>query len=202
MSEEHQQRVPPGQYVTEKFPVLHVGSIPPFDRKRWDFRIWGLVESPVKLTYDELRALPVKEVVADIHCVTGWSKLDTRWKGATPQEILRSARPKSEAAYVLVHGEGGYTTNLPLEALLDDSVVLAYGYEGEEMSPEHGGPLRLVVPHRYFYKSAKWVRGLELMAEDRPGFWEQRGYHNNADPWEEERYAVWRLERMKGDLMT
>jgi DMSO/TMAO reductase YedYZ molybdopterin-dependent catalytic subunit len=151
------------------------------------------------LTYDELQALPVKEMVADIHCVTGWSKLDTRWKGVAPQEIMRLARPESEAAYVLVHGEGGYTTNLPLEALLDDDVVLAYGYEGEELPPERGGPLRLVVPNRYFYKSAKWVRGLELMAEDRPGFWEQRGYHNNADPWEEERYAGWRLERMKGD---
>jgi len=199
MSEAYQQRVPPGQYVTEKFPVLHEGPIPPFDRQGWDFKVWGLVESPLKLAYDELRALSVKEVVADIHCVTGWSKLDTRWKGVAPQEILRSARPKSEATYVLVHGEGGYTTNLPLEALLDDDVVLAYGYEGEELPVEHGGPLRLVVPNRYFYKSAKWVRGFELMAEDRPGFWEQRGYHNNADPWEEERYAGWRLERMKGD---
>ncbi|MGA9349398.1 MAG: sulfite oxidase-like oxidoreductase [Anaerolineae bacterium] len=189
MSEERRRRIPPGQYVTERFPILHEGPIPPFDRRRWDFQVWGLVESPVKLTYDELRALPVKEVVADIHCVTGWSKLDTRWEGISPQELLRLARPKSEAAYVLVHCDGGYTTNLPLEALLNDSVVLAYGYEGEALPPEYGGPLRLVVPNRYFYKSAKWVRGLELMAEDRPGFWEQRGYHNNADPWEEERYA-------------
>jgi DMSO/TMAO reductase YedYZ molybdopterin-dependent catalytic subunit len=189
MSEEPRQRIPPGQYVTGRLPILHVGPIPPFDREKWDFKIWGLVERPVKLTYDELRALPVKHVVADIHCVTGWSKLDTRWEGISPQEILRLARVKPEAAYVLVHCEGGYTTNLPLEALLNDSVVLAYGYEGEELPPEYGGPLRLVVPKRYFYKSGKWVRGLELLAEDRPGFWEQRGYHNDADPWKEERYA-------------
>ena len=141
------------------------------------------------MTYDELRALPAKEVVADIHCVTGWSKLDTRWEGVSLQEILRIVGPKPEAAHVLIHGEGGYTTNLSLEALLDDSVLLAYGYEGEDLPLEHGGPLRLVVPQRYFYKSAKWVRGLELLAEDRPGFWEQRGYHNDADPWKEERYA-------------
>lgn len=189
MSEGRQPRVPPGQYVTEGFPILHVGSIPPFDRRSWDLKIWGLVETPVKLTYDEVRALPVKEVVADIHCVTGWSKLNTRWKGVSPQELLRLARPTPEAAYVLVHCEGGYTTNLPLAALLDDSVVFAYGYGGKELLPEYGWPLRLVVPKLYFYKSGKWVRGLELMAEDRPGFWEQRGYHNDADPWKEERFA-------------
>ena len=189
MNEERQPRVPPGQYVTGRLPILHVGAIPPFDREKWDFEVRGLVESAVKLTYDELMALPVKEVVADIHCVTGWSKLDTRWKGVAPQEVLRLASPKPEAAYVLVHCEGGYTTNLLLEALLDDDVVLAYGYEGKDLAPEHGGPLRLVVPKRYFYKSAKWVRGLELLAEDRPGFWEQRGYHNDADPWKEERFA-------------
>ncbi len=189
MNKELRQRVPPGQYVTEKFPILHLGPIPPFDRRRWDFKVWGLVDNPVSLTYDELRALPAKEVVADIHCVTGWSKLDTCWEGVSPQELLRLARPQPEAAYVLVHGDGGYTTNLPLEALLDDDVVLAYGYEGEDLPPEHGGPLRLVVPKRYFYKSAKWVRGLELLAKDRPGFWEQRGYHNDADPWKEEKFA-------------
>jgi DMSO/TMAO reductase YedYZ molybdopterin-dependent catalytic subunit len=189
MSEELQQRIPPGQRVTGKLPILHVGSIPPFDRQRWDFKVWGLVENPVKLTYDEFQSLPGKEVLADIHCVTGWTKLDTRWKGVAPQELLRLARPKPEAAYVLVHCEGGYTTNLPLEALLDDDVVLAYGYEGEELPAEYGGPLRLVAPRRYFYKSGKWVRGLELLDKDRPGFWEQRGYHNDADPWKEERYA-------------
>jgi DMSO/TMAO reductase YedYZ molybdopterin-dependent catalytic subunit len=189
MSEERRQRIPPGQYVMGRLPILHVGPIPPFDRGKWDFKVWGRVESAVKLTYDELQALPAKEVVADIHCVTGWSKLDTHWRGIAPQEILRLAHPKPQAAYVLVYCEGGYTTNLPLEALLDDDVVLAYGYEGEELPPEYGGPLRLVVPKRYFYKSGKWVRGLELLAEDHPGFWEQRGYHNDADPWKEERYA-------------
>lgn len=181
--------LPPRQRAIESLPVLHQGGIPEFDPRTWAFRVWGLVERPLRLAYDELRALPAKEVVADVHCVEGWSVLDTRWEGVAPGELLRTAKPKPEARFVLVHCEGGYTTNLPLEALLGDDVVLAWRLNGEELSPEHGWPLRLVVPSRYFYKSAKWVRGLELLAEDRPGYWEQRGYHWNADPWKEERFA-------------
>jgi DMSO/TMAO reductase YedYZ molybdopterin-dependent catalytic subunit len=175
--------------VIERFPILHEGHIPTFDPRRWLFRMWGLVERPLQLTYDELQALPVREVVADLHCVEGWSVSDTRWEGVAPGELLGMARPMPQAAFVLVHCDGGYTTNLPLEALLKDNVVLAWRLNGEELRPEHGWPLRLVVPSRYFYKSAKWVQGLELLAEDRPGYWEQRGYHWNADPWKEERFV-------------
>ena len=184
-----ESRLPPGQRAIREFPVLHEGAILQFDPQNWDFRVWGLVEKPLQLAYDELRALPTKEVVADVHCVEGWSVLGTRWEGVAPGEILRLAKLKPEARFVLVHCDGGYTTNLLLEALLEGDVVLAWRLNGVELSPEHGWPLRLVVPSRYFYKSAKWVRGLELLAEDRPGYWEQRGYHWNADPWKEERLA-------------
>lgn len=182
-------RVPPGQRVTEKFPVLHYGGVPRFDRQSWDLRAIGLVEEPLALSYDQLLELPTTRIVADIHCVTGWSKLDTVWEGVLFRELWELVRAKPEGRFVMVHCEQGFTTNLPLEALMDDDVLLAYRYADEPLTPEHGYPLRLVVPKRYFWKSAKWVRGLELMAEDRLGFWEVRGYHNNADPWKEERYA-------------
>lgn len=184
-----ESRFPPGQRAIHGLLVLHEGIIPGFDPQKWDFQIWGLVKEPVRLSYGEFRALPTVEVVADVHCVEGWSVLDTHWEGVPPKELLEMARPKPEARFVLVHCDGGYTTNLPLEALLDNDVLLAYRYEGEELTPEHGWPLRLVVPSRYFYKSAKWVRELEFLAEDRPGYWEQRGYHWNAGPWKEERFA-------------
>ena len=181
--------MPPGQRVTEKFPVLHYGNVPRFDRQTWDFKVFGLVEEPVTLSYDELLELPAKRIVADIHCVTGWSKLDTMWDGVLFQEIIKLVEIKSEAEFVMVHCDHDYTTNVPLEVLMDDDVLLAYRYNDAPLTPEHGYPLRLVVPQRYFWKSAKWVRGLELMAQDHPGFWEVRGYHNDADPWKEERYA-------------
>lgn len=182
-------RVPPGQRVTEKFPVLHYGNVPRFDRQTWDFKVFGLVEEPVTLSYDELLKLPATRIVADIHCVTGWSKLDTVWEGVLFQEIIELVEMKSQAEFAMVHCDHGYSTNVPLEVLMDDDVLLAYRYDDAPLTPEHGYPLRLVVPQRYFWKSAKWVRGVELMAQDRLGFWEVRGYHNDADPWKEERYA-------------
>ncbi len=183
------RRVPPGQYVTDRFPVLHYGPVPSFDRDSWDFRIWGLVEEEKRWTFDQFRQLPTREVVADIHCVTGWSKLDTRWEGVSTHEVLRHVQLKPEARFVLVHAERGFTTNLSLEDFLREENLFAWRYNGEELTPEHGWPLRLVVPSLYFWKSAKWVRGIELLADDRPGFWESYGYHNRGDPWKEERYG-------------
>jgi len=185
----HQERVPPGQRVTEKFPVLHYGSIPKSDPDTWDLRVFGLVEHPLTLSYTELLALPATRIVADIHCVTGWSKLDTVWEGVLFKDLMNLVKCKPEAKFVLVHCEQGFTTSAPLEVLMDEDVLLAYRYDDAPLTPEHGYPLRLVVPKRYLWKSAKWVRGLEFMAQDRLGFWESRGYHNNADPWKEERYA-------------
>jgi len=182
-------RVPPGQHLTDKFPVLHYGSIPKFDRERWDLRVFGLVADPVTISYDQLLELPTTRIVADIHCVTSWSKLDTIWEGALFRDLLKMVEVKPEAMFVMVHCEQGFTTNVPLDVLMDDDVLLAYRYSDLPLTPEHGYPLRLVVPKKYFWKSAKWVRGLEMMAQDRLGFWEVRGYHNGADPWKEERYA-------------
>jgi DMSO/TMAO reductase YedYZ molybdopterin-dependent catalytic subunit len=182
-------RVPPGQRLTDKFPVLHYGSIPGFDQDVWDLKVFGLVEEPLTLSYDQFVALPTTRIVADIHCVTTWSKLDTIWEGVLFREFIESAQVKPEARFVMVHCESGYTTSLPLEIVMDDDVLLAYRYDDLPLTPEHGYPLRLVVPKKYFWKSAKWVRGLELMAQDRLGFWEVRGYHNGADPWKEERYS-------------
>ncbi len=185
-------RVPPGQYVTEKFPVLHYGSVPSYSNleETWDFRVWGEIEAPRRFSFDEFRALPTTEVRADIHCVTRWSKLDTTWEGVAFRTFLEHIPAlKPTAKHVLAHCEQGYTANVPLEVLMDDDVLLAYRYEGKELDPEHGYPLRLFVPKKYFWKSAKWLRGLEFMPEDKLGFWERYGYNNNADPWKEERYS-------------
>ena len=182
-------RVPPGQVVTEKWPVLHYGPVPSFDPQRWDFRIFGLVEEPVTLRYDQFIALPKTTLRCDVHCVTRWSKLDNVFEGVPFREVLKLVRLRPEAKFVMVHAEHGFTTNLPLADLDRDDVIFAYRHNGENLTPEHGWPLRLVVPHRYFWKSAKWVRGLEFMANDRPGFWEQYGYHLRGDPWKEERYG-------------
>jgi DMSO/TMAO reductase YedYZ molybdopterin-dependent catalytic subunit len=182
-------RVPPGQRLTEKFPVLHYGSIPKFDRESWDLRVFGLVEDPITMSYDQLLELTATRIVADIHCVTGWSKLDTIWEGVLFRDLMKMVEVKPNAMFVMVHCEQGFTTNVPLGVLMDDDVLLAYRYNDLPLPPEHGHPLRLVVPKKYFWKSAKWVRGLEMMAQDRLGFWEVRGYHNDADPWKEERYA-------------
>jgi DMSO/TMAO reductase YedYZ molybdopterin-dependent catalytic subunit len=182
------ERIPPGQYVTQRFPVLTYGSNPPFDLNAWSLSIWGEVEEPYSLRWDELMALPQAEVTTDIHCVTRWSKLDTTWRGVRVRDLLERARVKPGGTYVMAHCDGGYTTNVPLEALYDDDVLVAHTYDGEPLEPDHGAPLRLLVPKRYFWKSAKFLRQLEVMPSDRQGFWELNGYHNDADPWTEQRH--------------
>jgi len=184
------KRTPPGQYLTDKFPVLHYGTVPLVDLDRWDFRAWGEVDAPFSLTWDQFRALPRKTQTVDVHCVTRWSKLDTSWAGVPISVILELARVRPTATHVVAHCEGGYTTNLPLSVLADDDVLLADTYDGRPLEPEHGWPLRLLVPKRYFWKSAKWIRGLEFLDRDAPGFWERYGYHNDGDPWKEERFSA------------
>ncbi len=182
-------RVPPGQYLTEKFPVLHYGSVPGVDLATWDFRVYGEVDNPFRLTWSEFQALPRKRVSTDIHCVTRWSKLDTRWEGVAIQSILDLAQVRQAATHAVGRAEQGYTANVPLSVLDDDDVLLADTFEGEPLTPDHGYPLRLIVPKRYFWKGPKWIRGLELLDHDSPGFWERYGYHNDADPWREERFS-------------
>jgi DMSO/TMAO reductase YedYZ molybdopterin-dependent catalytic subunit len=181
-------RVPPGQYLTEKLKVMTVGANPDFDLKTWDLRVTGEVENPVSLSWEELMALPQREVTTDVHCVTRWSKLDTTWQGVPAAEVLDLAGVRPGATHVLATSDGGYTANLPLQALRDDDVLLAHSYGGEPLEHDHGAPLRLLVPKRYLWKSAKFLRGLEVMSGDRMGFWELNGYHNDADPWREERH--------------
>jgi DMSO/TMAO reductase YedYZ molybdopterin-dependent catalytic subunit len=183
------ERLPPGQYLTEKWPVLHAGAVPKTDLGTWDFKVFGEVEEPVTLSYDELQALPQTEITSDIHCVTRWSRFDTSFKGVHWRELAKLVRPKPSAHFVLAHAEQGFTANVPLAALEDDGALVAWAADGEPLEPEHGWPLRLVVPSRYFWKSAKWLRGLELLSSDQPGFWERYGYHNDADPWQEQRYG-------------
>jgi DMSO/TMAO reductase YedYZ molybdopterin-dependent catalytic subunit len=182
-------RIPPGQYLTEKFPVLHYGSVPKTDLARWDLRVFGQVDAPFTLRWEEFKALPRKTVLTDIHCVTRWTKLDTGWEGVPIQAVLELAQVRQAASFVVAHCEQGYTANLPLSVLDDDDVLLADTYDGRPLEPEHGYPLRLLVPKRYFWKSAKWLRGLEFLDRDRLGFWERYGYHNDADPWKEERFS-------------
>jgi DMSO/TMAO reductase YedYZ molybdopterin-dependent catalytic subunit len=180
-------RLPPGQYLTGDFPVLSAGPTPHTPLAEWDFTIRGAVDQLVSWTWDELLALPSETVTVDIHCVTKWSKLDTVWKGVSLDTLLDGVQTSAE--YVLAFCDGGYTTNLPLEDFTGGKAWVAYEYGGETLEPEHGGPARLLVPHLYFWKSAKWVRGLELRDDDAPGFWEYYGYHNYGDPWKEQRYA-------------
>ena len=182
-------RIPPGQYRTEKFPVLHYGSVPHTDLATWDFRVWGEVDAPFTLTWEQFKALPRKTVSTDIHCVTRWSKLDTTWEGVPIQAVLEMAGVRAKATHAISHAEQGYTANLPLSILDDDDVLLADTFDGEPLEPEHGYPLRLLVPKRYFWKSSKWVRGLEFLDHDQLGFWERYGYNNDADPWQEERFS-------------
>ena len=182
-------RLPPGQYLTEKWPVLHAGSVPKTDLATWNFEVFGEVERPRTLTWDELRELPASEITADIHCVTRWSRFDARFRGVHWRELAKLVEPKPHARFVVAHAEQGFTSNVPLEALEADDALVAYEADGEPLSPDHGWPLRLVVPSRYFWKSAKWLRGLELRTTDQPGFWERYGYHNDADYWKEERYG-------------
>jgi DMSO/TMAO reductase YedYZ molybdopterin-dependent catalytic subunit len=181
-------RLPPGQYLTEKWPVLHAGSVPKTDLATWDFMVSGEVEHPLRLTWEELTALPATEIKLDIHCVTRWSRFDTGFKGVHWREFAALADPKPGARFVVAQAEQGFTANVPLAALEDVNALVAYEADGEPLTPEHGWPLRLVVPSKYFWKSAKWLRGLELLDHDQPGFWERYGYHNEADYWKEERY--------------
>ena len=183
-------RIPPGQTLTapDRWPLLHFGPVPKTDPATWSLRVFGLVERELTFGYDEMRALPAKDLVADIHCVTGWSRLGDTWTGVPIQEILRRSRPRPEVTHVMAHCEFGYTTSVPLDVLDDDDVLLCYGWNGQDLTPDHGFPLRLFVPKKYFWKSAKWLRGLEFMPANRLGFWEQRGYHDDADPWLEQRY--------------
>ena len=181
-------RLPPGQYLTERFPVLHVGDVPTYQPGDWDLKIFGLVDKPFTINLDELKSMPAVTLLTDIHCVTKWSKFDTTWKGVRVRDLFERAGMQAGAAYIMGHAEHGYTANLPLgDVLLDESLVV-YEYEGEEIEPIHGGPVRLLVPHLYFWKSPKWLRGLELRATDAPGFWEQNGYNMYGDPFLEQRF--------------
>jgi len=182
-------RVPPGNRLVKGWPVLHYGPIPRFDGTNWDLRVFGLVEEPYTLTYQELRALGPVTVTADMHCVTGWSTLDNAWEGVPFRVLMERARPTPEATWVIAHCDYGYTSNLSLRAMDDDDVLVAWAHGGQPLTPEHGWPLRLVVPKRYAWKSAKWLQGLEFVDANRRGFWEVRGYHTHADPWREERYS-------------
>jgi len=180
-------RVPPGQYVTNDFPILAAGPTPHTPLEQWTFTIRGAVDEPRSWTWEDLKAMPEEGITKDIHCVTKWSKLDTSWTGVSVDDLL--ADIETSAEYVLAFCDGGYSANLPLEDVTGGKAWIACGYDGEPLDPEHGGPARLLVPHLYFWKSAKWVRGLELRADDEPGFWESYGYHNYGDPWREQRYA-------------
>ncbi len=180
-------RLPPGQSLTLKWPVLHAGEIPGFDPETWDLSVSGLVERPFKLSWAEFQQLPRVRVKTDFHCVTTWSKFDNVWEGVLFRTLVERAGPKPEAKFVIQHAEGGYTTNTPLADLLRDDVLLADKHEPEPLTAEHGAPLRMVVPHLYAWKSAKWVRGFEFAAEDRAGYWEELGYHMYGDPFREER---------------
>ena len=182
-------RIPPGQRLVQKWPVLTYGATPRFDPRTWTLRCFGLVEQEVTWSWEEFLALPRIEATSDIHCVTHWSLLDNRWEGIQVREIIRRAGVRTEAIAAMVHADPNYTTNVPLEALLDDDVLLALKHNGRDLEPEHGGPCRLVIPKLYFWKSAKWVRGFEFLDVNPPGFWEANGYHMVADPWKEERYS-------------
>jgi DMSO/TMAO reductase YedYZ molybdopterin-dependent catalytic subunit len=182
-------RLPPGQYLTAKWPVLHAGEVPDVDIATWTLSITGEVEEPLSLTYDELRALPATDVTTDIHCVTRWSRFDAGFKGVRWRELAKLCRPKPTANFAIAHAEHGFTANVPVGALEDENALVVYEADGEPLTPDHGWPVRLVVPTKYFWKSAKWLTGIELSSIDKPGFWERYGYHNEADFWKEERYG-------------
>jgi DMSO/TMAO reductase YedYZ molybdopterin-dependent catalytic subunit len=186
-----QQRTPPGQQLTKKWPVLHYGSVPKVDpyHPDWRLRIFGLVDNEYELSYKEIREMPAIDVVCDMHCVTHWSKLDNTFTGVPTRALIERARAKPQAKYVMCHGEAGFTTNLPLENFLAEDSILAYQWEGEDITPDHGWPLRGLLPQLYLWKSAKWIRAIELRSTDAPGFWEQNGYHMHGDPWAEERFG-------------
>ncbi len=182
-------RIPPGQTVTDRFPILHEGEIPRYDMASWSLRIFGEVEEELTFSYEQLMAMPQSKVHCDIHCVTRWSKLDTDWEGVRFNELMPLLGVKPEARYVMIHADEEYDTNLPLADLLGDDILLAHSFDGEPLTDKHGWPLRLLVPHLYFWKSAKWITGIEFMKEDREGFWERNGFHNTADPFKEQRFS-------------
>jgi DMSO/TMAO reductase YedYZ molybdopterin-dependent catalytic subunit len=182
-------RLPPGQYLTEKWPVLHAGEVPDVDVGTWTLEIGGEVEEPVSLSFEQLTELPATDVTTDIHCVTRWSRFDARFKGVHWRELAKLVRPKPTARFAIAHAAHGYTANVPLAALEDEQALVVYEADGEPLTPEHGYPARLFVPSKYFWKSAKWLTGIELSSIDKPGFWERYGYHNDADYWREQRYA-------------
>jgi DMSO/TMAO reductase YedYZ molybdopterin-dependent catalytic subunit len=181
-------RLPPGQSLTLKWPVLHEGDVPRVDLRTWDFRVDGLAEKSLRLTWEEFNRLPQTEILCDMHCVTRWSRFDNRFEGVPFTEVMKLVTPKPEARFAMVRGERGYTANLPLEDLMKPATIFAFKHDGEPLSAEHGYPVRLIVPHLYLWKSVKWVCGFELTAQDEPGFWEQNGYHIRGDPWKEQRF--------------
>jgi len=184
-------RTPPAQQLTAKWPVLHHGRVPnvePFDAK-WKLRVFGHVENPYELDYAQIRAMPATDVVCDMHCVTHWSRLDNTFTGVPTKQIVELAKPKRDAKFVMCHSEAGFTVNLPLDEFIADDCLLAYAHDGADITPEHGWPLRGLVPRLYLWKSAKWIRGIEIRSTDAPGFWEQNGYHMHGDPWTEERFG-------------
>ncbi len=181
-------RLPPGQYHTDRFPVLHVGDVPHYDMDTWTFQVFGLVEREVTLSWDELLAMPQVDVVTDLHCVTKWSKFDTGWRGVRIADILALAELTPDAAFVQMYGDHGYTANLPLADVLVPHALLAHTFDSAPLEPDHGAPLRTLVPHLYLWKSVKWARAIEVLAADAPGFWEQNGYHQRGDPWSEQRF--------------
>jgi len=184
-------RLPPGQMLTERFPILHEGEVPVYGSGGWSLRVFGEVARERTLSLEQLQAMPRTKLVCDIHCVTRWSKFDTAWEGVRFRDFLAAAgvEARPQARHVMIHADKGYETNVPLADLMRDDVLLAWSYDGKPLTPKHGYPLRLVVPHLYFWKSAKWVRGIEFMKEDRPGFWERNGFHNEADPFAEQRFS-------------
>jgi DMSO/TMAO reductase YedYZ molybdopterin-dependent catalytic subunit len=185
------ERTPPEQVLTAKWPVLHYGKVPKVDpyAADWRLKIFGQVEQPYELDYEEIRAMPAVDVICDMHCVTHWSRLNNTFTGVSTRQIIERAKPNARAKYVMCHGENGFTTNLPLDQFIGEDCILAYQWEGEDITPEHGWPLRGLVPRLYLWKSAKWIRAIELRATDAPGFWEQNGYHMHGDPWKNERFG-------------
>jgi DMSO/TMAO reductase YedYZ molybdopterin-dependent catalytic subunit len=182
-------RVPPGQMVTERFPILHEGEVPEYELSEWSLRIFGEVDEEKLFRYEDLLALPQTQITCDIHCVTRWSKLDTIWEGVLFRDFLKELDIEPKGKYVMLHAANDYETNVPLADLMGDQVLLAFKYDGKPLTKKHGYPLRLLVPHLYFWKSAKWIQGIEFMKEDREGFWEQNGFHNAADPFKEQRFS-------------
>ncbi|MDQ8056672.1 sulfite oxidase-like oxidoreductase [Bacillus velezensis] len=184
------ERIPPNQNVTTKFPVLHAGNVPYYeDMSKWNLQVYGLVDRPMLLSFDDIKSFPEAEVKNDIHCVTGWSRLDNIWQGIRAKDIAEKAGVHKEAGFVILHAEEGWTANLPLSDFTRETSLLAYAHNGEPLTPEHGYPLRGVFPHLYFWKSAKWLRGIQFTKENHPGFWEKNGYHMRGDPWKNERFT-------------